>query len=144
MHTNPVLNTFLSLLYYKSLSEHIRRYKIEKIIFGDEEDEDHFLKVKKFRGKLSLIGPADPNIMSKVFTAKLYKKRIVNKWHLLFFLSRNPRLIYYRKHFIEKHHHEKKPNLFQKIKTCCVAKCKCFRKNHDNNNNDNTTTNKNN
>jgi hypothetical protein len=130
MHTNPVLNTFLSLLYYKSLSEHLRRYKIEKVLFGDEEDEDNYLKIKKFRGKLSAIGPSDPNIISKVFTSKLYKKRIVNKWHLLVFLSKNPSLIKYRKQFMEKKRvKENKSNLFQKIKTCCIAKCRCCNKN---------------
>jgi len=67
--------TFLSLLYYKSLSEHVRRYKVEKQLMIDEEDEKYFLKLTQFRGKLSLACPEDPYIQDKIFKPKILSKK---------------------------------------------------------------------
>ena len=69
-HTNPIMITFCSLLYYKGLSNHVRKKYFES-------SKDH---------ELTRFNPM-----------RNYKKRIVNKWHVLYFLTKNPILLMYRR-----------------------------------------------
>lgn len=99
VHTNPIIITFCSILYYADLDEHIRRYRHEKYAMRRELSHDEFLALRKFKGKLEPIG-SDENVSLKA--SKGYNKRIVNKWHLLVMLKQNLSLIKYRKHLIAK------------------------------------------
>lgn len=87
-HTNPVLICFCSILYYRDLSEHLRRYRNEKrrILETEEIDYRMIFKLKKFNGYL----PPDTN------RKQIYSKKNLNKWHLLLRLSLNKELIDYR------------------------------------------------
>ncbi len=115
MHTNSILICFCSILYYKDLAEHIRRYRIEKsyilsknypIAFNFEQVS---FFIKEFTGKLS-----DDNKIIKEEDTKIYNKKILNKWHLFVRLSLNQELIQYRSHNIKIKSRRKQLNL------CCV------------------------
>jgi hypothetical protein len=88
-HTNPVMLSFISLLYYKNLNDHVTM----------------FVKAKRKENSISeyfgVLGApnANPNYVkeSEKFGRRIYKKKIVNKWHLLVFLIKNPILILDRK-----------------------------------------------
>jgi len=92
-HTNPILVCFCSLLYYPDLSEHLRRFKIEKqaILASEELDSRMVLKLKKFVGFL----PACPGVDRE------YNVLVVNRWHLILRLSLNKELTVYRQHYLE-------------------------------------------
>ncbi len=123
------------MLYYKDLSEHVRRFRLERIIYRGELDDNQYLKLRKFGKKLSISGPADPYLQSKIVTSKYYKKRVVNKWHLLAFMEKNKRLIYYRKHKLKNDVKESSPGIFQKVKIFCSNKMQslpCKRKETEN------------
>ena len=86
MHSNPVLITFCSVLYYHDLNEQIYKRKHEKL-------ENMSINVKQYkenRTKYSMI-----NLSS---TKKTYKRVPYNKWHLYLRLWLNKELIQYRKH----------------------------------------------
>ena len=132
MHTNPVLITFLSLLYYKNLDEHVRRFQIEKKIFKEQEDDKNMLKMRTFIGRLSISGPPDPiQMLHNKYIHKSYNIRVLIRWHLLLLLSKNKQLIYFRKHQFNKklvEPKEKKPELVDKVKS--IVTCKPCKKNN--------------
>ncbi len=91
-HTNPVMLSFISLLYYKNLNDHVTMFVKAK---RKENSITEYFEV--------LGGPnANPNYFkeSEKFGKRIYKKKIVNKWHLLVFLIKNPILILDRKHYL--------------------------------------------
>ena len=88
-HTNPVMLSFISLLYYKNLNDHVTMFVKAK----SKENS-----ITEYYGALG--GPnANPNYVkeSEKFGRRIYKKKIVNKWHLLVFLIKNPILTLDRK-----------------------------------------------
>ena len=94
MHTNPILITFVNLLYYKKLQEFLRRHHREKrdYLARNPDTKPQQLKLGHFRG---LLPPhkRGPEAIS-------YNQSIVSKWHLLCFLNKNRGLIMMRKHNI--------------------------------------------
>jgi hypothetical protein len=123
VHTNPILITFCSILYYKNLRNHIDNYKIEREFITDNYNFDknkYSLRVKKFDGKSSSIISNTINQSNK----KQYNKYIVNKWHVLVFIHNNKSLLRYRAHNIRNKETEKKIGILQNICT----KCSCFKK----------------
>ena len=107
MHTNPVLICFCSILYYRDLAEHIKRYRAEKEIlktldtggFGDEI----YFSLKPFIGKLI----NEPILKEKsqekqLLKRKRYQQLILNRWNVLLRLTLNKELISYRRHNLKK------------------------------------------
>ncbi len=93
-HTNPVLIIFISLLYHQNLRNIIRNFK-------NKTSENK--KLNNFSLELcdELMGPntnSKYQIETEKFGERSYKKNIVNKWHLILFLIKNPILIIDRKH----------------------------------------------
>lgn len=123
MHTNPIIICFCSVLYYKHLEEHIKRYRKAKRLANEETDDEFFFKLAKFKGRLSLTGPTDPSEV-KLNHDRIYTKRIVNKWHLFLRLHLNKELIQYRKENIIKKEKPEKVNIITKIKACCSKTCR--------------------
>ena len=108
------------------MNEHVRRFKVEKNnLPDDKKDEETHFALKRFKGKLSMLGPIDIKISSKIIVSKKgYRKKLVNRWHLYVFLSKNTRLVFYRKHRIIKKLKISEPNIIQKI----ADKCTCCKK----------------
>ena len=129
MHTNPIIICFCSVLYYKHLAEHIRRYKIQKhdLNLNENDSDELFVKLTKFNGRLSISEGNES--LSKFYTShdgsRLYNKAIVNRWHVMLRLSINKELLVYRKHNITPKIKKDGPSLISKL----VLKCKeCKRK----------------
>lgn len=124
MHTNPILISFCSILYYKNLRNHIEKYKLErKLILSRINISDEYdFRIKKFIGKLVPTGVSDSKILKKK-----YNKHIVNKWHVIFMLHSNKSLIKYRAHNIKKIEKETGPSIVQKV-VACAKKCACCKK----------------
>ena len=100
MHTNPILICFCSILYYRNLAEHIRRYKIEKELVKALEtknaNKEIYFKLKTFSGYPLL---NDPSSNEEKWTTKTcYSQHVKNRWHLIIRLSLNKELIQYRRH----------------------------------------------
>ena len=98
MHTNPILTSFCSILYYKDLSEYIHRYRVERRHLkkankaSKKEDNDIEFRMYKFGRRLSLLDKYEkPSEHSRV-----YNKTILNKWHLYIMMAKYPGLIQYR------------------------------------------------
>ena len=91
MHTNPIVISFCSILYYKYLEEYVKRYLIEKKRIEDGTASLD-VKLKTFNGQF-------PKIRSIITNKepKDYRKKIVNRWHLLVKLNQNKILLKYRK-----------------------------------------------
>jgi hypothetical protein len=87
-HTNPILVTFCSLLSYKGLDDHIRMLVSTKSNFNIKFTGSHDIPLPVY-GKV------------KKLTKKKYEKHIVNKWHVIAFLMKNPILILERKSNLE-------------------------------------------
>ena len=94
MHTNPVLLSFCSLLYYKNLQIQIKNFIKERKKIEDKINMNikFSFRIKKFTGRV-LVSDAE----NEALLIKKYKKHILNKWHLLLMLHRNKSLIKYRK-----------------------------------------------
>ena len=122
MHTNPILLSFLSVLYYKGLAEHIQRYKAEKRIMASNGfDHQGFYELRKFTGRLSashLDFPVDKSL-KKMLYKEYYNKKIVNKWHLLIWLNANKQVIQYRKHNLVKKNVNETASILVRIKSLC-------------------------
>ena len=100
MHTNPILLTFCSLLYYKDLNEHLYRHKIEKISKPlDESLRENFkLMPSKFESRLPFEQQSvHPFVQNSSSITKSYNKRVLIRWQLYLTLSLNPELIVLRK-----------------------------------------------
>jgi hypothetical protein len=144
VHTNPIILTFCSLLYYKELTEHLRRYKIEKAFAEKFIDKDEEIKMATFKGRVPPVFHVEDGSNKRAVSArpsfyevqmnllgpvKKYNKFIVNKWHVLVMLERNKALVRFRKHFVEKNENEdhddkskpdeEKTGVVQKIKNMC-------------------------
>jgi hypothetical protein len=111
VHTNSILVCFCSILYYKDLAVHIKRFIREKNLLKAKSMIDHHEKyyfMKNFSGKLTQIVVKsdldqvnlDEASSSERPPKKTYKKCIVNKWHVFVKLSMNKELIQYRHHNI--------------------------------------------
>ena len=101
MHTNPILITFCSILYYKNLRNHIDNYKLERQFIKNNynyNQNEFSLRVATFDGKSGLI-KSNTNDQS---IKKKYNQFIVNKWHVLVFIHNNKSLLKYRAHNIRK------------------------------------------
>ena len=125
MHTNPILITFCSILYYKNLRNHIDNFKLERQFIKNNynyNQNEFSLRVKKFDGKSSLIKSNNDNNDQSSFKKK-YNQFIVNKWHVLIFIHNNKSLIRYRAHNIRKKEIVEKIGFIQ-----TVCKCVCCKK----------------
>ena len=132
VHTNPILICFCSILYYRDLAEHIRRYKMEKEVVksmqkvkNSSNDDEIYLFLKKFGGKLNKeISKefSDGNTKTIKENTKTYRKTIVNRWHVLYRLSLNKELIPYRGHNIKKKLKKESLSIFTRIKLICTKK----------------------
>ena len=122
MHTNPILICFCSILYYRDLGEHIRRYRIEKQIVKAKEtnnlDDEVYYLIKKFGGKLVINDSflKEKSSDDRILRKKIYNQLIVNRWHVLLRLSINKELIPYRQHNIKKMNKIQNISLFTKIR----------------------------
>ena len=148
VHTNPIILTFCSILYYKDLDEHVHRYKTERVFAERFIGEDELIKMTPFTGRVAdkffLGDKSRPGSGSKpvsLATAtdlhlnmlpaiKKYKKSVLNKWHVIVMLNRNKALIRYRKH------HLVPPvpvgpsflsRVVEKVKSKCGRGCCCCR-----------------
>ena len=90
MHTNPILITFCSILYYKDLDEYLHRFRAERRTLMKTEKfflTDELVVMKTFGGRrLSLRGET-----------KRYNRLVVNRWHLWLRLSLNREITYMRR-----------------------------------------------
>jgi len=99
VHTNSILICFCSILYYRDLAEHIRRYKIEKEIVKALDAKNSPNKMlhyalRKFRGKLT----NETFLKEKYAQKKTYNHLVLNRWHIMLRLHLNKELIQYRRH----------------------------------------------
>ena len=122
MHTNPVLISFCSLLYYKSLRYHVHNYKLERkcIEEGLNLNDEFHIEMVSFTGK--------PIAVIQDNEHKAYNKFIVNKWRVFLMLNYNKTLIKYRKHNLVKEEDKETISVLQKIKACCSKTCHCCHK----------------
>ena len=113
MHTNPIVICFCSILYYRDLAEHIRRYKKEKHVIQNmvkikdiSTESGIRLFLKNFDGKIirEPFNEISTNEKTPVTVkkAKIYKKIVLNRWNLLLRLFLNKELIPYRGHNFKK------------------------------------------
>ena len=140
MHTNPIIICFCSILYYKGLSEHLKRYRQQRhelLASGDLDNASIKIYPSKFTGQLSGTGSERPtgsgHLTSDVEKAassnrllkRNYKTRVVIRWHLYLRMTLNKEIIKYRKIYMKQR--EKKPEvgILQKIKQkfskCCAG-----------------------
>jgi hypothetical protein len=88
-HTNPILITFCCLLSYKDLSDHLLAY-------GKENKKKQSKTIIRFINGLDYSYKRRLYLI-KEFGNRKYKKQIINKWHLIAFLMKNPILLMFRK-----------------------------------------------
>ena len=96
------------MLYYKDLSDHLYKHKIEKLVMPlDESLQDFYmLRPSKFGDRLNHFGHlVHPFVQTTTLygfekIAKTYKRSVLIRWHLLLRLTLNPELIQLRKHRI--------------------------------------------
>ena len=127
MHTNPILICFCSILYYRELAEQIRRYRIEKEIVkamdSISSDGEIYFSLKAFTGKLRnepfepLKGKSSPRDQFKI-----YKKHILNRWHLFLRLTLNKELIVYRGHNLKDKVIVEQSSMLKKMMLLCKKK----------------------
>jgi hypothetical protein len=140
VHTNPILLTFVSILYYQDLGEHIKMHKLEKHRLNKElKTNDEYLKMKTFTGSQYIFNndviESNNNQSSggqfnlkKIEKKSFRNKTIINKWHLILMLCRNKSLIKYRKIHIKPNIEKKKSEgsllkLKKNISSCCRKCC---------------------
>ena len=125
MHTNPILISFLSILYYKDLNDHIRQFRIERNNLMKEHLNPKAIKINKFNGKLKTSDVSFQLQSKKIM--RNYNKTILNRWCLYITLSNNFNLLIYRKHNILKNNEDtpKQKRILEKLKLCCFNKCSC-------------------
>ena len=139
VHTNPVLISFCSILYYRDLAEHIKCYNKEKRrLLASQSDTKKYYFMKKFGSKLDrqqliLDGDEQKSSITNSSTKK-YNKTIVNRWHLLLRLDSNKELIQFRKHQINKHkkHGNNDEETSLSILVARKVKSICSKKTHSN------------
>jgi hypothetical protein len=107
VHSNPIIITFCSLLYYKDLSDHIRNHRIEKIEKGLDEsiEKNYTLKPSNFNKRPLNEFNVHPFVVKKSNLhqpMRSYNRKILNRWHLFLRLSINIELTSCRKHRMKK------------------------------------------
>jgi hypothetical protein len=85
VHSNPVLITFCSILYYDELNEKIYKQRLKKIEFINLNNQNEIVLIEN-------------NMLSLSYTKNLQKRVSFNRWHLYLRLWLNKELIQYRKH----------------------------------------------
>ena len=137
VHTNPIIISFCSILYYKELSLHIRRYRFEKFaLLKKLRNKEAKVNLKKFNGRLlgEEVFLELEHFNVKPPKIKTYNKTIVNRWHLYLRLLMNKELVVYRKKYLENKKNKNSNNdlphesLLFKIKNC-FQKTKCYKNN---------------
>ena len=119
MHSNPIIVTFCSLLYYEDLSDHIRNHRMEKIIkpLDKSVEEFYILRPSNFDSKPLNEFKMHPLIENSGYQPKRnYNRKILNRWHLFLRLSLNIELTIYRKHRITRSLKENDSNKFLPLK----------------------------
>ena len=71
---------------------HIQHYQIEKQMIRNNTNCNISIRIEEFNGRP----------IKSIFKNKSYKKRILNKWHLLIMLNKNKQLIQFRKYNFSK------------------------------------------
>lgn len=147
MHTNPIIICFCSILYYKDLSEHLRRYRKQRRMLasnGEFAGADVKVQMNEFTGRLCEddfgLAAAHPNgggasnggfddsiSARKQLIRREYKTQVVIRWHLFAIMSMNKDLIKYRKIKKVKREKREKEGVLGKIKKrvqslCCRKK----------------------
>lgn len=117
VHTNSILTTFCSILYYKDLNEYIHRYRAERrmLTIKASESQKYDLAMYKFGRRLSELDDSEKHIEFGM----TYNKIILNRWHLYVMMSKYPGLIQYRMKYKKKSEHKSKPKLIEKVKLFC-------------------------
>ena len=117
MHTNPIVITFCSILYYKNLDKHIKYYLREKRQIESELQNCQEIEVdlKSFSGLL--VPEVIVDYRKTRVQYKAYNQNIVNRWFILLMLEKNKQLIKYRSHNIEKKEKIEKEGIFTKVKS---------------------------
>ena len=142
MHTNPILICFCSILYYKRLRYHIRHYKLERKYIEKEYNltDEYTFKIKKFHGDPDIAKESEKEVKERIesiegsyeesesehelkpISCKIYKKCLVNRWHLFTMMDKNRSLIRYRQqHIKEKKVNLEKENLINRLNF--LSKC---------------------
>lgn len=143
MHTNPIIICFCSILYYKDLSEHLRRYRKQRRMLASNREFAGDVKVlmNEFTGRLSEddvgLAATHPNgggtsnggfedsiSARKQLIRREYKTQVVIRWHLFAIMSMNKDLIKYRKiKEVKKRDKREKEGVFGKIKKRVQTLC---------------------
>ena len=92
MHSNPIIVTFCSLLYYEDLSDHIRNHRMERIVkpLDKSLEEFYILRPSNFDSKPLNEFKMHPLIENSGYQPKRnYNRKILNRWHLFLRLSLN-------------------------------------------------------
>jgi hypothetical protein len=105
VHSNPIIITFCSLLFYKDLNDHLRNHRIEKLKkpLDQSLEEFYILRPSDFYKK-----PLDEYILHPFIgktsyqPKKSYDQKILNRWYLFLRLSLNIELTIFRKQRIKK------------------------------------------
>jgi len=90
VHTNPILITFCSILYYKDLDEYLHRFRTERRTLMKTDASflaDELVVMKNFGGRR----------LSLRDETKKYNRLVVNRWHLWLRLSLNREITYMRR-----------------------------------------------
>ena len=95
VHTNPILITFCSILYYEDLNEYLHRFQVERRGLMSSEPAiraDEIVEMKSF-GRRRLSVHDEP---------RKYRRLVLNRWHLWLRLSLNKEIIYMRQNNLRK------------------------------------------
>ena len=99
MHTNPIINAFCSLLYYPGLSEHIKKFSTE--LKSNQNNQNLPIEVPEFLGIIERKKKFQINTKANktfIISTREYSRKIINRWHLYLYLTKNKTLLLYRKH----------------------------------------------
>ena len=99
MHTNPIINAFCSLLYYPGLSEHIKKFSTE-LKSNKNNNQNLPIEVSEFLGIVEKKKKFQINTKTNktfIISTREYSKKILNRWHLYLYLTKNKTLLTYRK-----------------------------------------------
>jgi hypothetical protein len=98
VHTNPIINAFCSLLYYPGLSEHIKKFSTE--LKSNNNNQNLPIEVPEFLGIIEKKKKFQINTKTNktfIISTREYSKKILNRWHLYLYLTKNKTLLTYRK-----------------------------------------------
>lgn len=131
MHTNPIIICFCSILYYKNLGEHLRRYQKQRraLVNSGEFEKNVKIELTEFTGRLpdeesvSLSLDDDASMAQKRLIRKKYKTIVVIRWHLFLTMTLNKEIIKYRKRNNVKEKKGTQESLINKIKKRIITVC---------------------